>query len=75
MNTVRANMVNKPEEYKWSSYSIYIGLIKDRFTISQNILSYFKRDNDKELYRKFVESAIKTKVDEVQGGSVNGCSS
>ena len=69
LNPVRANMVNKPEEYKWSSYSIFIGLVKDRFTVSQNILSYFKRDGDKGLYRKFVESAIKIKVDEVQGGN------
>jgi len=64
LNPVRANMVNRPEEYKWSSYSIFIGLIEERFTVSQNILSYFKRDNNKNLYRRFVESAIKTNVDE-----------
>ncbi|MGH4123087.1 MAG: transposase [Clostridium sp.] len=75
LNPVRANMVNKPAEYKWSSYGIFIGLVKERFTVSQNILSYFKRDNNKELYRKFVESAIKINVDGVQGGGVNGSSS
>lgn len=72
LNPVRARMVTKPEEYKWSSYNIFIGLTQDRFTVSQKILSYFKKDNNKELYKIFVESAIKINDIEVQGGSVNG---
>ncbi|MGH4139603.1 REP-associated tyrosine transposase [Clostridium sp.] len=75
LNPVRANMVDKPEEYKWSSYSIFIGVFEDRFTVSQYILSHFKRDDNKELYRKFVESALKTKTDRVLGGNKNGSSS
>ncbi|WP_298846850.1 transposase [Clostridium sp.] len=66
LNPVRANMVNKPEEYKWSSYGIFMGIVEERFTVSLNILCYFKSDNSKELYRNFVESAIKIKVDEVK---------
>jgi len=64
LNPVRAKMVEEAQEYEWSSYSIFIGLIEEGFTVSQNILSYFKRDNNKNLYRRFVESAIKAKVDE-----------
>ena len=75
LNPVRANMVNKPEDYKWSSYAIFAGLVEERFTVSQNILSYFKKDNNKDLYRNFVESAIKIKVDVAQGGIENGSSS
>lgn len=64
LNPLRANMVIKPEEYEWSSYSMIIGINKEKLIDSKKILSYFKVKNNRELYRKFVESAIKTKVDE-----------
>ncbi len=40
-----------------------------------NINEFFKKGKEAELYRNFVEKAIKTKVDLAQGGSKNGSSS
>lgn len=64
LNPLRANMVAKPEEYEWSSYCMFIGLKKEKLIDSKKILSYFKIDSSRELYRKFVESAIKVKISE-----------
>ena len=75
LNPVKANMVEKPEDYQWSSYRMYIGEKEEKLITSKELLSYFKKGKEKELYRNFVESAIKTNVDEVQGGSVDGSSS
>ena len=57
------------------SYMTYIGEKEEKLITSKKVLSYFKNGKEKELYRNFVESAIKTKVDLVQGGSINGSSS
>ncbi|WP_461206490.1 transposase [Clostridium sp. DL1XJH146] len=62
LNPVRANMVSKPEEYKWSSYSMFIEQKKEKLIKPKKVLSYFQEENQKELYRKFVESGIKTKL-------------
>ncbi|MBC2581954.1 transposase [Clostridium sp. DJ247] len=64
LNPLRANMVAKPEEYEWSSYSMIIGLNKENLIDSKKILSYFKVENNRELYRKFVKIAIKINKDE-----------
>lgn len=64
LNPIRANMVEKPEDYEWSSYSMTIGLIKEELINRNAILSYFKNKNSKELYKFFVESAIKYKYKE-----------
>lgn len=61
LNPVRANMVEEAESYKWSSYSMYLGLECEKLIKVQNILAYFRRVNCRELYKQFVESAIKTK--------------
>lgn len=74
LNPLRANMVSKPEEYQWSSYSMFIGEKKDKIISSDIVLCYFKKENKRDLYREFVESAIKTKVDCVKGCSINGSS-
>lgn len=57
LNPVRAKMVERPENYKWSSYSMYIGIEKEKFVCSNRILAYFK-DKNRELYKKYVEHAI-----------------
>ena len=59
LNPVKANMVKNPEEYKWSSYCMYIGKIKEKIIESEKILSYFRNENCRELYKTYVESAIK----------------
>lgn len=59
LNPVRAKIVTKPEDYKWSSYAMYIGKVKENIVRSQKILSYFNRENSakncRELYKEFVE--------------------
>jgi putative transposase len=57
LNPVRARMVEKPDIYQWSSYSMYIGNEKEKFISSNKILSYFK-DKNRELYKRYVETAI-----------------
>jgi len=64
LNPVRANMVKKPEDYEWSSYSMFIGLSKEKIINSQKILSYFRTGKNRERYRNFVESGIKIKMKE-----------
>jgi len=61
LNPVRANMVQKPDEWKWSSYEATAGLknVPDHMTIGW-ILGLFSK-NKKEAqkrYRKFVSEGI-----------------
>lgn len=56
-NPVKASMVERPIEYKWSSYGVYMGQVKSDIVNEQKILSYFK-DNSRELYREYVESKL-----------------
>lgn len=64
LNPIRANMVEKPEDYEWSSYSMTIGIAKEEVINIEKILSYFKKENSRYLYKLFVESAIKDKYKE-----------
>lgn len=66
LNPIRANMVKLPEDYEWSSYSMYIGKGEEKLISSDKILSYFKVTSKRELYKKFVESGIKIKLNEVE---------
>jgi len=49
------NIVNNPEEYKWSSYKEYIGSSKQVLTTSEEILNQFA---NVEEYKKFVDDQI-----------------
>jgi putative transposase len=60
LNPIRSKMVEKTEDYCWSSYSMLIGLKDEKLIKSDKILSYFKIESCRELYRQFVESAIKS---------------
>lgn len=63
LNPVRASMVNRPEEYEYSSYSMYIGKKEEKLISSEKILSCFKDNNKRKLYQDFVESYIRLKSD------------
>lgn len=52
LNPVKAKIVKKPEQYKWSSYSMYIGNRKEKLIYSKLLLSYFRT---KKLYKEYVE--------------------
>lgn len=57
LNPVKASMVEKPVEYKWSSYGVYMGEIKNDIVIDEKILSYF-RNKSRKLYKEYVESKL-----------------
>lgn len=54
LNPVEASIVTKPEAYSRSSYQVYLGLKENDLINEKLILASFSDDRD--LYRKFVES-------------------
>ncbi|MBN2060037.1 MAG: transposase, partial [Deltaproteobacteria bacterium] len=61
LNPAKAGMVEKPEEYKWSSYQDYIGFNKSPdWLFTDFVLSLFDRELSvaRKQYRKFVESMV-----------------
>lgn len=72
LNPVRANMVRKPEEWKWSSYKATAHLkTVPEYLIVDWILSIFSKNKSEsqKFYRKFVREGIDTGSpwDELQG--------
>ncbi|MGH4125756.1 MAG: hypothetical protein ACREV6_22830 [Clostridium sp.] len=51
-------MVEKPEDYKWSSYGMYIGDKKEELITSNKILSYFSKSNQRKRYKDFIDSSV-----------------
>lgn len=51
-------MVFKPEDYKWSSYAMLVGLAKEKLIDSNKILRYFEEENKMELYKEFIAKGI-----------------
>ncbi|HPS94182.1 MAG TPA: transposase [Deltaproteobacteria bacterium] len=61
LNPVRAGMVQRPSEYPWSSYLIYVGeRSKPRWMITELIQAYFVGE-PREGYRRFVEDSFPDK--------------
>ncbi len=60
LNPVRAGMVSRPEEYRWSSYSNYIGERKtpDWLTTKLTHNSFGTEKTAQENYRKFTEDLL-----------------
>lgn len=60
-NPVKAKIVVKPEDFRWSSYNIYCGKADDAFDILETklILGYFSGDKRKSVpeYEKFVSDS------------------
>ncbi|HEY5560585.1 MAG TPA: transposase [Clostridiaceae bacterium] len=73
LNPVKAKMVEKAENYTWSSYAAYLGSREDKVIDKKIILSYFK-DKSIDLYKKFIEEGINKKLDCEEDISY-GCSS
>jgi REP element-mobilizing transposase RayT len=77
LNPVRANMVERPEEYPHSSYAAYIGE-NDGLTRTSDLLAMFSKDSTtaKEKYKIFVESVLGEKQESpmknVYGGMILG---
>lgn len=58
LNPIRAKMVKNPEDYRWSSYSMYIGKKKEKLINSKDILAYFINGKERNQYRDFVKQGI-----------------
>lgn len=61
MNPVRAKIVKKPEQYRWSSYPSYIGKEKEYKWVEYSwILSNFGKDGKtaKNKYREYIEESF-----------------
>lgn len=77
MNPVRANMVDRPEEYLHSSYAAYI-TDSDGLVHTTDLLSMFSKDTKaaKQRYKIFVESALgeeqESPMKKVYGGMILG---
>ncbi len=77
-NPVRAGIVAKPEEYKWSSYRSYVGQIEaPNWLKTDFILGFFdsKAPDVKNSYRSFVEvlltSEYENPLKEMTGTSIS----
>lgn len=60
LNPVKAKLVEKPAEYKWSSYSVYIGGSAQEKVSENKILDYFIGDADGkiECYTNYVTDGL-----------------
>ncbi len=58
LNPVRANMVEVPVEYSWSSYKVYLSksdcVISKKIVTTKKVLGYF-HNASRENYQKYVE--------------------
>jgi putative transposase len=66
LNPVRAGMVTRPEEYRWSSYINYIGqCTAPTWLKMETILDYFGKKNKEAMkkYRLFVEELLGKEYD------------
>jgi len=72
LNPVRANMVARPEEYRWSSYLDYIGSRKRPEWLEISfILDYFGKGEERfGKYRGFVEDLLGSEYDSPFNGVV-----
>lgn len=57
LNPVEAHIVQRPEDYKWSSYQSYLGLFSDPVVSPEKVLAYFPWQS-RESYRQFVEQSL-----------------
>jgi len=55
-NPVRAGMVKRPEEYRWSSHRAYLGLSKDGLVDTELVLGMFSKrlKRARRLYREYM---------------------
>ncbi|MDP4160766.1 MAG: transposase, partial [Bacillota bacterium] len=58
LNPVKAEMVERPQEYSWSSYQSYVQEdIENSLADTHKILGYFK-DPKRLKYQRFVEDGV-----------------
>ncbi|GGA79115.1 transposase [Ornithinibacillus halotolerans] len=57
LNPVRANLVNKPEHYPWSSYQYYVNPIRHELLVLDEVLAYFPGSdhNKRKKYGEYIQ--------------------
>lgn len=60
LNPMRAKMVEKPEDYRWSSYGMYIGNKKEKLITSNKVLAYFLKANKRKEYKEWCQALVNT---------------
>ncbi|MGN0328670.1 MAG: transposase [Lachnospira sp.] len=55
LNPVKANIVVRPENYRYSSFRTYMGYKRNKIICTSKTLSYFGMDNN--LYQKYLHSS------------------
>lgn len=57
LNPVRAHIIQRPEDYKWTSYKAFLGKGNDAIVDTSDTLLYFSKQKSKaaKAYRRFVE--------------------
>ncbi len=65
-NPVRAGMVKRPEEYRWSSHQAYLGLVNDGIVDTDLVLGMFSKGlkRGRRLYREYMREEEKTSKEE-----------
>src|SRR4030042_2512027 len=65
-NPVRAGMVRQPEEYRWRSHRVYLGLNRDGLVDTGLVLGMFSKDlkRGRRLYREYMREEEKTSKEE-----------
>ncbi len=78
LNPIRAKMVKKPEEYRWSSYPEYAGKKQGKgWLTSEWILGQYSKDKSKarRFYKAFIEEGMvleKSPFDDLKTGMILG---
>lgn len=75
LNPVRAKIVNKPEEYRWSSYRAYLGKSSCDWLITDFVLSFFSENKSEALndYQQFIVDGLQEGYrKEFNNGSAQG---
>jgi putative transposase len=75
LNPVRAQIVSRPHEYKWSSYNALTGTTESPAWLATDyLLSYFHktRKNAMQLLRKFCEEVDVNAIDDPMKNAVHG---
>ena len=75
LNPVKAHMVEVPQEYCWSSYQAFCGVIEKPDWLDTSLLEYFGKQQKAAIagYREFVEKADVETLENPDKLSVGGC--
>ena len=63
LNPVRAGMVRRPEDYRWSSYRAYLGMVAEPFVESRTILDMISASGaQRQQYAEFVRDRLQEEL-------------